>query len=269
MSLDDGVLTVHDGTETWVLVTAQLQGNVYSLAFQKRFIAAFNEITSKLRAQMLGLAILHVGAIFYANEGAASAVSETSLIAVVSMAGTIILILAVFHDPRPLWLTLLAIAAGVVCAFSVCLTVFGGIHVIVLLFGVSLIGIAIDYCLQYVAARCGPDAGLPQAALRRVLPGIAIGVITTLIGYTTLMLAPFPGLRRLAVFSATGLAASFLTLVLWLPLLDRSAPATRERAHPRDCQPAVGILARRSLSALARRVYRHVCIDCGGWIFTA
>jgi len=230
VSLDDGVLTVHDGSQTWVLVTAQLQGNVYSLAFQKRFIAIFDGITSKLRAQMPGLEVLRAGAIFYANRGAASAVTETSLIAAVSLVGTIILILGVFRDPRPLWLTLLAIAAGVVCAFSVCLTVFGGIHVIVLLFGVSLIGIAIDYCLQYVAARCGPDAGSPQSALRRVLPGITIGVITTLIGYITLMLAPFPGLRQLAVFSSTGLAASFLTLALWVPLLDRSAPL-RESAN--------------------------------------
>ena len=38
------------------------------------------------------------------------------------------------------------------------------------------------------------------------------------------MLAPFPGFRQLAVFSAVGLAASFLTVILWLPLLDRAAP---------------------------------------------
>ena len=224
VSLDDGVLTVHDRSQTWVLVSAQLQGNVYALAFQKRFIAIFDGITSRLRAQIPGLEVLRVGAIFYANEGAASAITETSLIAAVSLVGTIILILAVFREARPLWLTLLAIATGVVCAFSVCLTVFGGIHVIVLLFGVSLIGIAIDYCLQYVAARCGPNAGSPQLALRRVLPGITIGVTTTLIGYLTLMLASFPGLRQLAVFSSTGLAVSFLTLVLWLPLLDRADP---------------------------------------------
>ena len=224
VALDDGVLTVRDGGKTWVLIAAQLKGKVYSLAFQDRFIAAFDETASSLRARTPGLELLRVGAIFYAHRGAQSAIHETSLIALVSMAGTIFLILAVFRDLRPLGLTLLAIAVGVVCAFSACLSIFRGIHVVVLLFGVSLIGIAIDYCLQYITTRFGPDSGSPYTSLRRVLPGITLGVITTLIGYITLMLAPFPGFRQLAVFSAVGLAASFLTVILWLPLLDRAAP---------------------------------------------
>ena len=49
-----------------------------------------------------------------------------------------------------MWLTLLAIGVGVLCAFAVCVSIFGGLHVAVLLFGVGLNGIAIDYCLQYV-----------------------------------------------------------------------------------------------------------------------
>jgi predicted exporter len=224
VGLDDGVLTIRDGAKTWVMISAQLTGNVYSLAYQDRFMAIFDASMRMLQARTPGLEILRAGAIFYAQRGAKSSIRETSVIATVSMAGTIILILAVFHDARPLWLTLLAIGVGVLCAFSVCLTIFGGIHVVVLLFGVSLIGIAIDYCLQYITARFGPDSGSPHERLRRVLPGITLGVITTLIGYATLMLAPFPGLRQLAVFSAVGLTGSFLTIVLWLPLLDGDSP---------------------------------------------
>src|ERR1700722_4316243 len=220
VGLDDGVLTIHDGAKTWVLISAQLKGNVYSLAYQDRFMAVFDASIRSLRERTPGLEVLRVGAIFYAQSGAKSSIRETTIIATVSMVGTIVLILAVFHDPRPLWLTLLAIGVGVLCAFSVCLTIFGGIHVVVLLFGVSLIGIAIDYCLQYITARFGPDAGPPDERLQRVLPGITLGAITTLIGYTTLMLAPFPGLRQLAVFSAVGLGGSFLTIILWLPLID-------------------------------------------------
>lgn len=224
VALDDGVLTIHEGAKTWVLVLAQLKGNVYSLAVQDRFIAIFDSSVDSLRTRIPGLEIIRVGAVFYAHNGAQGAIRETSLIATVSMVGTIVLILLVFRDPKPLWLTLLAIAVGVLCAFSVCLSVYGGIHVVVLLFGVSLIGIAIDYCLQYITARFGPDSGSPLERLRRVLPGIMLGVITTLIGYGTLMLAPLPGLRQLAVFSAVGLAASFVTVVLWLPLLDSALP---------------------------------------------
>lgn len=221
---DDGVLTTHDHGKTWVLLIAQLNDNVYSGAFQDRFISALSAAEEGLSVQMPHLQLLRVGAIFYAQGGSKTATTETTRIGVVSLVGTVILILVVFRAMRPVWLTLLAIAVGVLCGFAICLSIFGGIHVAVLLFGVSLNGIAIDYCLQYVTARFGADAGSPHDRLRRVLPGITLGAATTLIGYATLMLAPFPGLLQLAVFSSGGLVGSFITIVVWLPFLDSSEP---------------------------------------------
>src|SRR5579863_697215 len=221
---DDGVLTTRAGATTWTLLVAQLNGRVYSGAFQDRFIAKLDAAVQRLRATLPHLQVLRVGAIFYAHDGASRATRETTRLSIVSLIGTIVLVLSVFRALRPLWLTLLAIAVGVVCAFAVCLAIFGGLHVAALLIGVSLIGIAIDYCLQYVSARFGADAGPPRERLCRVLPGITLGVATTLIGYATLMLAPFPGLRQLAVFSAIGLIGSFITVVLWLPRLDSPEP---------------------------------------------
>ena len=224
---DDGVLSTRDGGQTWVLLVAELNGNVYSGAFQDRFIARLDAAERSLDVEMPHLQILRVGAIFYAQAGAKSATTETTRLSVVSFLGTVILILVVFRAIRPVWLTLLAIGVGVLCAFAVCVSIFGGLHVAVLLFGVSLNGIAIDYCLQYVTARFGADAGTPHDRLRHVLPGITLGAATTLIGYATLMLAPFPGLHQLAVFSAVGLLGSFITIVLWLPFLDSPEPVAR------------------------------------------
>jgi predicted exporter len=60
--------------------------------------------------------------------------------------------------------------------------------------------------------------------LRRVLPGLAIGLSTTLIGYCTFLLAPFPGLQQVATFSVIGLAVSCLTVMICYPLFDRHRP---------------------------------------------
>ena len=109
---DDGVLSTRDGDETWVLLVAQLNGNVYAGAFQDRFIATFNAAERKLNATMPHLQVLRVGAIFYAQAGAKSATSETTRLSIVSLVGTIVLILIVFRALRPLWLTLLAGAAS-------------------------------------------------------------------------------------------------------------------------------------------------------------
>lgn len=224
LALDDGVLSVRDGGKTYVLVSAQLAGNVYSLAFQDRFMAAFGPAEQRLHDRFPDATVLRVGALFYAHDGARTSTRETSAIGLVSLIGTIVLVLAVFRALRPLWLSMLAIAVGILCAFSVSFWLFGTLHVAALLFGTSLIGIATDYCLQYLTARFATDLRTPQERLRRVLPGISLGIATTLIGYVTLMFAPFPGLRQVALFSAVGLVASFVTVLLWLPALDGDEP---------------------------------------------
>ena len=65
--------------------------------------------------------------------------------------------------------------------------------------------------------------------MRRVLPGITIGLITTLVGYRALLLAPVPGLQQVAIFSVIGLVASFLTVVLWYPVLDTTKQPNLDR----------------------------------------
>jgi predicted exporter len=58
---------------------------------------------------------------------------------------------------------------------------------------------------------------------------MALGAATTIIGYATLALSPFPGLKQVAVFSAVGLGGSLATVMLWFPLLDRTP---RRQLHP-------------------------------------
>ena len=150
---------------------------------------------------------------------------ETSMIGLLSILGTIVVLLAAYRASSPLWLSLLVIGTGVGTALAASLWLFGELHVGALLFGVSLIGVAVDYSLQYCTEIFAAPAS-PVERLRRVFAGIGIGMATTVIGYLTLFLAPFPGLHQIAAFSAAGLVASWLTVVLWLPLLDRARRPT-------------------------------------------
>src|SRR5262249_14309108 len=101
------------------------------------------------------------------------------------------------------------------------------LHVAALLFGTSLIGVAFDYALYYCSSVFDPAGGMPQERLQRIMPGIVLGSATTILGYGALVLAPFPGLRQIAVFSVIGLLAAFATVVLMLPLLDRKQDVGR------------------------------------------
>jgi predicted exporter len=221
---EDGMLTVHDGDMTYAFVSADLAGDAFSMAFQEKFARFLDDEVAGLSRDTPDLVMLRTGAIFYARESAKAAASEISTIGAVSLLGTVALIVIVFRAFRPIVLSVLAIGVGTICAFAATLFLFGEMHAVALLFGVSLIGVSVDYSLQYFCEYF--DIAAPTAALRlrRVLPGVAIGLVTTLIGYLTLLLAPFPGLRQMAVFSVFGLAASFLTVALWYPLLDRGGP---------------------------------------------
>ncbi len=218
----EGVPMVQADGIAWALVTARVTADPYALDVQDRLIAALD--IDRLAGAQPGLRVLRLGAVFFAAAGAAEAIGESSRIGLVSTLGTVLLIVVAYRALAPLWLSLLVIAAGVVAGLVASLLVFGELHVATLLFGVSLIGVAVDYSLQYCTEMFAPPA-LPGARLARVRMGIALGTATTVIGYLTLLLAPFPGLHQIAVFSAAGLVAAWLTVMLWLPGLDRSRPA--------------------------------------------
>lgn len=227
LALDDGLLTVRDQGLTWVMVSARLLGQPYALDVQRRLDAALD--LDGLTRDTPGLRVLKLGAVFFAQAGADQAMRETSRIGLVSVAGTVLVILLAFRALAPLGLGLLVIGTGVGTALAACLWLFGSLHVGALLFGVSLIGVAVDYALQYCTEIFAAPAP-PAERLRRVFAGIGLGAATTIIGYLTLFLAPFPGLHQIAAFSAIGLAAAWLTVVLWLPALDRSRPPRHGRA---------------------------------------
>ncbi|HEX3675572.1 MAG TPA: hypothetical protein VHU87_14975 [Rhizomicrobium sp.] len=224
---DDGVLSLRDGGLTYVLVSADLAGDPYSLKFQETFDTLVSGAIADIHARTPDATVLRTGAVFYAGESAKEATGETSIIGTASIIGTLALILLVFRGIRPIVMGFAAIGVGVLFAFVGTLLIFGQIHAVALLFGVSLIGISVDYSLQYFCEYFDAEASNPQSRLARVLPGVMVGLTTTLIGYCTLLLAPFPGLRQVAVFSLIGLTASFLTVLLWYPSLDSREPPSR------------------------------------------
>ena len=220
--MDEGLPSVTENGKTWVLLSLRISGEAFDLDFQNRFTAGFATATATVSP---GTQILRLGAVFFAQAGAEQAMGESARIGLISLAGTVLLLVLTFRSIRPLLLSLAAIGAGLAAALSVCLALFGSLHVAAQMFGAALIGIAVDYALLYFGQIFTPRAD-PGQRLAHVLPGISLGAATTIIGYGALALSPFPGLHQVAVFSAVGLAGSFLSVVLWFPLLDR-APAAK------------------------------------------
>ena len=135
----------------------------------------------------------------------------------------LLLVWLAFRSLRPILLVAVSLVVGVAAGVAVTAWCFGQVHLLTLVFGASLVGVAEDYGIHYFASR-QQDQSPPRPLMRRLLPALSLALATSVLAYLTLAIAPFPGLRQMAVFSAAGLTAAFLTVVLWFPFLDRQSP---------------------------------------------
>lgn len=225
---ENGMLVSHQGDTTWVFINADLKDSAYDGQLQQQVVALVNQVAATTSKAYVDLRILRTGTLFYANAAHTSAEAELHRISLVSIVGMLLLLFLVFRSVRPLALGLLSVGFGISAALAVSLLVFGQIHLITLVFGASLIGEAIDYAIQYFAAHMGAGKDWqPMQGLRRIRAGLTVALITSLMGYAALALAPFPALAQIAVFALVGLSAAWLSVFLLLPALLRK-PSKRQ-----------------------------------------
>ena len=210
---DGQAFLVRDDTY-YFLVTASLSDSAFSPRVQESVSDSIAKIEAHWHDERIQVELLRTGALFYALHGYQTAQKEISTIGVGSLLGIIILVLGTFRSLKPLLLVTTTITTGVAVGFWVVHTWFEEVHLITLVFGASLIGVSVDYAFHYLACY---HQEKNFSRLRRIFPAITLGLISSVIGYLALSTTPFPGLKQMAVFSATGLVAAYLTVVLLFP----------------------------------------------------
>jgi len=218
LEVQDDLLVIHSPEGLYVLFSGGLRGSAFDPEVQKQVLVASRAAEKDLHSAYPEARLLHTGAVFYAADARESAEREMNLISSCSMLCIILLFVFAFRTVRHLLLGLLGVAAGFVAATTVCLLVFGKLYLLTLVCGSSVMGVAVDYTFLYFANHLGAgQSWQPRAALKRLLPALSLGLFTTLLGYAALLVAPFPGLRQIAVFSLVGLVAAFLTVLCLCP----------------------------------------------------
>jgi predicted exporter len=120
--------------------------------------------------------------------------------------GILLLLLLAFRRWRVL-LAFVPVLVGMLFGAVACVALFGHMHVMTLVLGSSLIGVAVDYPLHYLSKSWSLKPWHSWPALRLTLPGLSLSLATSAIGYLALAWTPFPALTQIAVFSAAGLLA--------------------------------------------------------------
>ena len=163
------------------------------------------------------LTLIRSGPSVFAVQSRAAIKKDASWLSMLGGGFVIALLLVTYRSFTILCLSLVPLVTGLLVAGITVFLTFGFIHGMTLAFGVTLIGVAIDYPL-HACAHLESDRSA-RRAIMAVWPTIRLGATTTAIGYGAMLLSSFPGLSQLGLFAITGLLTAAATTRWLLPVL--------------------------------------------------
>ena len=218
-----GILLADTNQGVAAIVMAKGRNSAFSPTAQQQQIKALTSAFSHINQQYPEISIIKAGALFHAIAATESAKQEISRIGLISMLGIILLVWLAFRSFLPLFAALLTLTTGVVFAFVATLSFFGELHLLTLVFGTSLIGVAIDYSFHFFCEKQAHPNDNASDTLKRIFPALTLALITSASAFIAIGFTPFPGMQQVAVFCAAGLIGAYLTLLLVFPLLGNHA----------------------------------------------
>lgn len=238
IEIHDGHMVVNEGNNYYRVILVDINADIFNMDFHAQYKKWRENIYKKLAKNYPDTQLLLMGSVQHAVWGTDSAQNEISLIGNGGMLGIILLIIGIFRRIKILLISMLPLLSGTLSAIVIILFFFKEIHIVTLIFGSSVIGVATDYSFHYLADHLGGGATWrANDCRRRIFPGITLGMLTSVIAYAAIGFAPFPVLRQIAVFSSVGLWVAWLTVVGIFPLLLSQPYAVSKENH------SIGILS--------------------------
>ena len=214
-----GILLANQGDNVAAVVMAKGQESAFNPNAQLAQMTALTLGLDAVKQSYPDITLLKAGALFHAIAATQTAKSEISILGLASLLGVIALVWLAFRSVMPLLLAIVTISSGLLLAVTFTLSVFGELHLLTLVFGTSLIGIAIDYSFHFYCERLSDTERNAKATVAYIFPTVTLAFITSALAYVGIGLAPFPGMQQVAIFCAAGLLGAYLTLILAYPLL--------------------------------------------------
>lgn len=216
LDIGSGALVAEADGKSWAMLRARTTGNAFDMNLPLQVAELLKQ--SREQAAQSDVQLLAASGLLYAANGQQQATREMTWVGGGATVGILLLLLLAFRR----WGVLLAfvpVLVGMLFGAVACVALFGHMHVMTLVLGSSLIGVAVDYPLHYLSKSWSLKPWRSWPALRLTLPGLTLSLITSVIGYLALAWTPFPALTQIAVFSAAGLLGAYLSAVCLLPAL--------------------------------------------------
>lgn len=208
-----GVWVGGDGAR--VLLLARIRGSAFDFPQQEAMIQAVRTAADDLEPAFGPLKLWLSGPSVIAVDSRKRNEAESLRLMLLCVPLVIGLLLLFFRRLAVLPLAVLPLISGFLAGTLAVTAVFGFVHISTLGFGVTLIGVSVDYPL-HLMTRLRSEAA-EKAAVQRIWPALILGVLTTILGFLPMVLSSFPGVAQLGVFTFTGLATAAAVTRWFLP----------------------------------------------------
>ena len=208
MFMKEGCLAAESDGKWYVMIRGAVTDSALSFS-KKNGIGKVYEEIKVLEQENPDVTYFCSGVPFHSYESSSKAMKEISWITGVSLALVALIIFFAFRSLLPMLISLANIGVSLLFGLAVALIFHGKINALALVFGTTLIGVSIDYSIHWFVNR------------EKIFRSLTINCISTEVSWCLLMLAPFPLLRQIALFSAAGLLCSYLIVQLIYPALSK------------------------------------------------
>ncbi len=199
------------------LLLIRTRPNGLDLTSQTADIAAVRAAFAAARGDVPARLLLAGPAVF-AQQAAAAIRHDVRLISIASSLLVGLLLLLRFRSPWVLAAIAVPVLLGVAVAAAVTALRFGFVHGITLGFGITMLGITVDYPVLLIGHRKENESA--SGTVKRIGGTFALAVATATIGLSGMVFAQAPAVAQLGLFAVAGLlTAAAATRFLLPPLI--------------------------------------------------
>ena len=197
------------------LMIAESKAAAFDLDRQETVLATIQKKFDSIKGKSKAMLIVS-GPPVFAVDARQTIRKEVMWLTTISSLLVLVFLLFVYRSPVLVLIAGIPLFSGIIIAALFVNTVFGQIHGITLAFGITIIGVAVDYPIHLFTHRTAGESA--RVAMRRIWPTMLLAVVTTAVGYSAMILSGFAGLAQLGVFAIVGLLTAALTTYSILPI---------------------------------------------------
>ncbi len=228
------------------LILAEMKLTGYDID-QQEFLLNYLETTFESIRKQTDVTMIYSGPARFAVSTRNQIRTEIKWLSTIASLFIVLILAVAYRRIRLVLLSSLPLATALVVALAVSTTIFSSVHGITIAFGMTLIGVSIDYPVHSFSHWINNES--LSRSLQKIWPTLLLSVVTTCLGYLSLLLTDFSGLKQLGVFTIVGLISAALVTRYVLPNLAGSSGVslnvercTQRLQHGRVISPYIALL---------------------------